>query len=759
MGIGLLAGLIGAAVVAGVAGARRSETAFDRLAERTGQPDASLVTFVEPAFLDAVLALPEVEDAWPVRGVVGQVLDRPTVSYLAVVSGPLRPAGLVQPLIQSGRLPADDQADEVAVADALATAQGIEVGDVLPLGLLTQEEFEAFDIGFGEPDGPRVDLAVVGTFTLAGNEDTQEVGLLGSPAFHREYSDQGGGGNGAMIRLVDEPDATDRFAAGVVAAATAVDLPADAAELGAYDLDLAADVRRRSHTSAAVVARGLLLVAAAALVVGLLGLVQTVGRHQSRSIGARPELGALGMDRAQRTVASVLPFALVAVPVAVVGTGAGAVALSPLLPIGSARRLEPSPGVEVNLVVVGLGSLVMGLLLVLIVAGVAAGRERRRGPDRVTGVSPFGRVLRSGLPLSAAVGTAFALDRGRSSLTVRAAMAGGVVAVAAVVGAATFGASVARLVDTPARYGAPGDLVVSDVRDDFLEEAQADEDIAAVLETRNFDVLVDGAPRDALSSEVLKGSIGFRYLEGRAPDGPAEVALGPALAARLDVGIGDTVSVGEAAVPTTVVGTVLARADTGASYADTVIVADEVRATESAGGVFREAIVRFADGVDVDARVAALAADLEVEAVEAPPRIRDIAQIRNLPLVLAGGAALLGIALLGHAVAATVRRRGRDLALLRALGTRPRESAVAVVALAVVLVLVGVVFGIPVGILVGNLAWRVLAASLFVDDALTIPVLVVLTCLPVGLVVGLAAAAWPTRRAEHLAVADQLRRE
>ncbi len=263
----------------------------------------------------------------------------------------------------------------------------------------------------------------------------------------------------------------------------------------------------------------------------------------------------------------------------------------------------------------------------------------------------------------------------------------------------------------------------------------------------------------ALSSEVLKGSIGFRYLEGRAPDGPAEVALGPALAARLDVGIGDTVSVGEAAVPTTVVGTVLARADTGASDADTVIVADEVRATESAGGVFREAIVRFADGVDVDARVAALAADLEVEAVEAPPRIRDIAQIRNLPLVLAGGAALLGIALLGHAVAATVRRRGRDLALLRALGTRPRESAVAVVALAVVLVLVGVVFGIPVGILVGNLAWRVLAASLFVDDALTVPVLVVLTCLPVGLVVGLAAAAWPTRRAEHLAVADQLRRE
>ena len=122
--VGLLVGVVGAAVTAAVAGARRSETAYDRLAERTGQPDATVFSFVGPDFLDAATAQPEVESSWHHRAVVGQLLDSPSVTYLSVVAGPPRPEGLFTPVTEDGRLPADDAVDEVAVASRLAEEQG-----------------------------------------------------------------------------------------------------------------------------------------------------------------------------------------------------------------------------------------------------------------------------------------------------------------------------------------------------------------------------------------------------------------------------------------------------------------------------------------------------------------------------------------------------------------------------------------------------------------------------------------------------------
>ena len=758
--VGLLAGAVGAAVVTSVAGARRSATAYDRLAEVTGQPDATLVSFVGADLVDEVVALPEVAEAWRLRGIVGQVLDAPGVVYVSVISGQPRPDDLFQPRIEDGRLPDPAAADEVIIDRGLAEAFGLVVGDRVHLGLLTQEEFESFDTGFGEPDGPRVDLEIVGTFSVAGNETSESVGILGTPAF-AEQAREGGGGDGAMIRLVDEPGALARFTKGVSGAAEQFDLPEDAAELGAYDLRLADDDRDRSRASARVVGNGLLLVGAVGLVVGLAGLAQTVLRHESRSIGGAEVLPALGVDRRTRVLASLLPFALVTAPVAAVVTAAGAIALSPLLPIGAARRLEPSPGVEVNLAVLGIGALAAVLLLLAVVA-VVAGRAARRHPrTRRPGMTLFGRGTRAGLPFTVAVGSGLALDRGQggSAMPVRAALAGGVLAVAAVIGATAFAASLDRLIETPPRYGSPGDLLVVDAQDDLVDELVADGDIDALLEVRGFDLSVDGLRRDALSTTVLKGSIGFTYLDGRPPTGPSEVALGPALADRLDVAVDDRVTLDDLGEQATVVGVVLARGDTGNSYADTALVDEEVRAEVSTGGAFREVMVRYADGVDVDDAAAALGEEWEVERIEPPVRIVDLAQVRNLPLILAGAAGLLGVVLLGHALAVTVRRRGRDLALLRALGARPRQTATSVVVMTLVIVLLGVALGIPLGLLAGNLAWRTLAGSLYVADDLVAPILVALICLPVAVLVGLLAAIGPTRRAMQLEVAELLRRE
>ncbi len=758
--IGLLAGVVGAATVAAVAGARRTSTAYDRLAEESGAPDATIISFVDPGFLDEVLALPEVEDAWPLRGVVGQALDVPEVTYLTVVSGGPRPDGLFSPLVVDGRLPADDAVGEVAADVDFAEQAGVEVGDRARIGFLTQEEFESFDTGFDEPDGPVVDMEVVGTFRVAGNASTESVALLGSPAFSSLAADAGGG-DGAMVRLMPGAEAAARFAAGVEEASSHFGLPPNAAELGSYDLKLAAADAARNHASADVVARGLLLVGLAGLVIGGFGVGQALVRHQSRAVGTNPALPALGLDRRERIGALVTPFVLIAAPVAAVTTAVGAIALSPLFPIGSARELEPSPGVDVDLAIVllGVGAVVVAFVGLVVLASRRSLRPPRR--ERASRHSLAGWSTRTGMPLPVAAGARLALEpgAGRNTVPVRAALVGAVVAVAAVVGATALAASLDRLVDTPVRYGSPGDVSVADAQDELFAQLDADPDVEAVLETHGFDLVLDGVRSDALSATVRKGSIGYDYLDGRSPSGPAEIALGPDLADRLDVGIGDPVEVGDDGQSATVVGIVLARGDTPDTYSRVAIVDDELRAQPAGEGSYREAEIRYAPGVDVEAAAQELALDWEVDTSSTPARIADVAQVRNLPLVLAGAAAVLGLVLLGHALVVTVRRRGHDLALVRALGARPRDTAWTVATMTATIVVIGVVVGVPVGLIVGNLAWQQLAGSLDVATDLAVPALVLALCLPVALLAGLAAAALPTWRAAHLHVADLLRRE
>ena len=368
------------------------------------------------------------------------------------------------------------------------------------------------------------------------------------------------------------------------------------------------------------------------MLVGLLGVGQTVLRQQTRGLSSQPVLGALGLDRRQRVLTSLLPYALVATPVAVVTTVAGAIALSPLLPIGSARQIEPSPGVEVNLAVIVIAAALTVVTFLLVVAAVAA-RSAQRRPPRRPREGAAGRWVRGGLPLTVTIGTGLALDRGRSgsALSVRASMVGAVVAVAAVIGAASFGASLDRLVDTPARYGSPGDLLVADARDELFDQLRADDEVEAVLEIQGFDLLVEGAQRDALTAEVVKGSIGFDFIEGRAPSGPAEVVLGPALAERLDVGIGDPVGLGVDDAPATVVGIALVRGDTSDRYAATVWWTRRSGRPRPTAPPSARPSSATAPGWTPTPAPWSSARTWEVERLVPPRRIQDLAQIRVCP--------------------------------------------------------------------------------------------------------------------------------
>ncbi len=132
------------------------------------------------------------------------------------------------------------------------------------------------------------------------------------------------------------------------------------------------------------------------------------------------------------------------------------------MPIGPARAAEPSPGVEVNLAILGAGFAliaVVPLLVVLPAALRAAGRAQGAlglaepaAPVRASRLGPA-LGLAGSVPGNLGVRMAFEPGHGRTAVPVRSALVGTTVAVAAVVAAMVFGASFLALVGTPHLYG------------------------------------------------------------------------------------------------------------------------------------------------------------------------------------------------------------------------------------------------------------------------------------------------------------------
>src|SRR5207244_2505454 len=129
---------------------------------------------------------------------------------------------------------------------------------------------------------------------------------------------------------------------------------------------------------------------------------------------------------------------------------------------GPAQAAEPSPGIEVNLAILGAGFAVIAAapLLVVAPAAVRAAARAQGAPGLAEPTAPV-RPSRLGpalglagsVPGSLGVRMAFEPGHGRTAVPVRSALAGTAVAVAAVVAAVVFGASFLGLVGTPHRYG------------------------------------------------------------------------------------------------------------------------------------------------------------------------------------------------------------------------------------------------------------------------------------------------------------------
>ncbi|MGI8754766.1 MAG: FtsX-like permease family protein [Acidimicrobiales bacterium] len=172
-------------------------------------------------------------------------------------------------------------------------------------------------------------------------------------------------------------------------------------------------------------------------------------------------------------------------------------------------------------------------------------------------------------------------------------------------------------------------------------------------------------------------------------------------------------------------------------------------------------LVRFHPDVDharATARLQALFAGTVVGPF-ATGEISTLRRVQPLPLLLAGLVAVLAVGSLIYAVASALRRRRREVALLKALGFGRSQLRVATLFQATLLALVAVLVGLPLGLIIGRWTWVLAARTVGVVVAPVVPLVTVAGVIVLALVVALLVGAISSRSVTRLPTAAILRPE
>jgi putative ABC transport system permease protein len=278
-----------------------------------------------------------------------------------------------------------------------------------------------------------------------------------------------------------------------------------------------------------------------------------------------------------------------------------------------------------------------------------------------------------------------------------------------------------------------------------------------------------------ISTEVLAydpaGDAPPEMLQGRAPTHADEIAPGEKLLRELHAQLGDKVKLSvadsEFAPPSgrttdrelTVVGVSLPPVLGESEFGQVAVV--PLAAIRSAGGVTApQLVLTRLRGRDASATARTLVRDYTPEILldNTPSRMVNLHRVRSLPLLGALLAALFGTVLVAYALAVGVRRRTRQLGVLRALGMNARRVGRVLVWQGVALSLAIALIGLPLGVALGTVVWRTFAHSLGVATGATFPAVLWLL-VPAALVVGVLGAVVPAYRARRQHVSELLRAE
>jgi len=216
------------------------------------------------------------------------------------------------------------------------------------------------------------------------------------------------------------------------------------------------------------------------------------------------------------------------------------------------------------------------------------------------------------------------------------------------------------------------------------------------------------------------GSVFPPLIEGRQPDGLNEISVSRALArhARLRIGSRVSASSGIESRSFTVVGISVAAAIQHVAQGGS----DEgaIMSIRTAAGFAPTVppylfLVRYAHGVDRAQGYAALRKDFKRPIVLQPllpAEVRNLRAIRWTPYALVALLLLIGVATVAHLLLTSVRRRRRELAVLKTLGFVRGQVSSSVAWQASTLAVVSLTLGIPAGLALGRWVWATVAERL-----------------------------------------------
>jgi ABC-type lipoprotein release transport system permease subunit len=760
--LGLLVAVAGGAALAAIAGANRSLDVVAETMREHRQPD--VMNLISEANFDwrPIVKLPYVE-SYGLFAATGLCLQESGgfAPQGGLCSQPPTSGGWYDTIWRldalEGRIPTAP--DEIAINRLAQAKFGWKIGQVLHVNGVGRGRLDDFWAGKpkgSKPWGPTYPVTVTGVFR---GEDAWRVlsGGKGAPGFLNSASFMSAHGKDlqfleqAFLRLRGGESDIPRLRADITR------ITGDPA----FPIRNVREAQRRVERSTRVEADALTLFAAAVIAAAAVLLGQALIRLVGAGIGEARTLRSLGMSRPSLIGAMAAPGLVVGL-LGAAGAVVIAVAASSRVPLGLADSFDLHPGTRFDAAVIVPGSLLIVAIVALVsllAAALAVRRPRsaaaRRGPGRLVDAV-------AALPLapSFTLGVRMAIERRPGPLRVGPGLLGAVVAVLAVVAAITVRHGVDDTLTHPERAGQAWDLAYYP---GAPEQAIAhDKDVAGAAHLNRGSADLDGVSVPVYGIRPVGRPLRMVVLDGRAPARPDEIALGPSTATLLHVGVGDTLRPGSGRNRSLrVVGRALLWEEGGhTAY-------DEGGWMTDAGftALAPPEIVEERTFVDVRSGASIAQVERRLKAAgglveggwPAPAGVSNLHTTRQVPALLGALLALLGAGAVGHGLVMTLRRRRRDVAVLRALGMSGREVRAMLVWQATTVAFVGLALGIPLGILVGHETWRWLAASMPLEYVAPGIVLAAGLVIPAAVLLVNAVATWPGRAAARLRPATALR--